>query len=334
MADSQKKLTIGCAMIAKNEMEFIARALDSAKGADQIVVCDTGSTDNGETVRIAKEHGAEVYEDYKWEDSFAKARNHVKSKMKTDWIFSLDCDEFIHDFDAVRRAVEYAEANNIRAIDILQIAEDHTNQTNVFPRLFRNDPDIVWHGAAHNYISVIGILLIDDNGVIKTALEHTEENKAKALVRLTFGYSLAHFGDKDRTMRILEKAVLGGDPSAGAREKYYLAREYYYRNLWEKATAMFGKYVQESNFLQEKADAFLMMSISYWNRGMGEDARDACLQAIKINPHFKEAVYWMSQIVWPHHAEQWRNMARTANNRDVLFRREITIPDEPRPLTS
>lgn len=330
MADeAKKKLTIGVAMIAKNEMEFIARALESAKEADQIVVCDTGSTDNGETVRIAREHGATVFEDYKWEDSFCKARNHVKSKMTTDWIFSLDCDEFIHDWSAVRRAVEYAEEHDIRAIDVLQIAEDSTAQTNVFPRLFRNDPDIVWHGAAHNYLSIMGILLVEDNGTIRACHAHTEEEKSKALVRLTFGYSLAHLSDKDRTLRILEKAVNDPSSGAGAREKFYLGREYYYRNRWEDACRMFGRYVQESQFLAEKAECFLLMSLCYWNLGLGEDSRDACLQAIKINPHFKEACYWMSQIVWPHHAKQWRDMARSANNHDVLFRREIIIPDEP-----
>lgn len=330
----KKHLTIGCAMIAKNEMEFIARALESAKGADQIVVCDTGSTDNGETVRIAKENGAEVFEDYKWEDSFCKARNHVKSKMKTDWIFSLDCDEFIHDWSAVRRAVEFAEANNIRAIDILQIAEDHTNQTNVFPRLFRNDPDIIWHGAAHNYISLQGVLLVEDDGVIRVAKAHSEEEKAKAVVKLTFGYSMAHYQDKDRTLRILEHAVNTEGSGAGTREKYYLAREYYYRGRWEEANKMFGKYVQESAFLAEKADAFLMMATCYWNRGMGEDARDACLQAIKINPNFREACIFMSGIVWPHHAGQWIRMAQTATNQDVLFRREIPIPEIPNESTA
>lgn len=317
-----KKLTIGVAMICKNEMEFIKRALDSVRGADQVVVMDTGSTDNGETVRIAKEWGAETYDgpEYLWQDSFCHSRNQVKSKMKTDWILSLDCDEYIHDMDKVRKAIAWAEEHKIRAIDITQHAEDATAQSNIFPRLFRNDPDIIWHGAAHNYLSLMGSLVIEDNGEIKVAENINEETKAKALVHLTFGYSLAHLSDPNRTLRILEKAVT--TPEAGAREKFYLGREYYYRGRWKDATAMLGKYVQESQFLAEKAEAFMMMARCYWTQGMGEDARDACLQAIKINPFWKEAIRFMESIVWPKHSSQWARMAETADDRDVLFVRK------------
>ena len=291
------KLTVGVAMIAKNEMEFIARALDSVKDADQIVVCDTGSNDNGETIRIAQEHGATVFDDYKWEDSFAKARNHVKSKMTTDWILSLDCDEYIHDFSKVREAVKLATEQGIRCVNVTQHADDSSKQVNIFPRLFKNDPDIVWHGAAHNYLSVFG--------------------KDAGDVHLTYGFSLAHLSDPDRTLRILQKAY--DSKEAGAREKYYLAREYYYRGRYKECTRMAGEYVQESQFLMEKADAFLMMARSYWAQGMGEDARDACLQAIKINPNFKEAILFMSELVWPKHSDQWKRMAETADNSEVLF---------------
>ena len=102
-----KKITIAVAMIAKNEGEHIERALESAKDADAIYVCDTGSTDGGTTVNIAKKYTDNVCTDYTWERSFCKARNHVKSHVKEDWIFSLDCDEFIHDFSKVREAVEH-----------------------------------------------------------------------------------------------------------------------------------------------------------------------------------------------------------------------------------
>jgi glycosyltransferase involved in cell wall biosynthesis len=295
-----KKLTISVVMIARNESEHIARALESAKEADEIIVCDTGSTDNGETVAIAKRYTDKVYEDYKWEDSFCKARNHAKSKATCEWIFSLDCDEYIHDFSKVREAVEEAESKGIRAIDITQIAESD-GQTNVFPRLFRNDPDIVWHGNAHNYISVIGTKIGD--------------------VKLTFGYSLAHLADPDRTLRILEGTVQKDE--GGARELYYLGREYYYRQRWQDTTATLGKYVQMTRFLPEKADAFLMMAHCYWQQSLGDDARDACAQAIIINPDFKEALLFMAELSWPRQAARWRSFAELADNTDVLFVRNV-----------
>lgn len=291
-----KPLTISAVLIAKNEKDHIARVLESVKDADEIIVCDTGSTDEGETVRIAKMFTDKVYEDYKWEDSFAKARNHAKSKATSDWILSIDCDEFIHDFSKVREAVAEAEAKNIPAINVTQINESD-GQINYFPRLFKNSPAIVWNGAAHNYINVQPADLGD--------------------VKLTYGFSTAHLLDPDRTLRILETEYKEG--RAGARELYYLGREYKNKGRYSEATAVLGKYVQISRFPAEKAEAFLSMAHCYFEQRMIQDARDACAQALILNPDFKEALYFMAQISEPRQARRWQQFAGLADNSGVLF---------------
>ena len=58
---------ISVSMIVKNESSCIAKALNSVADADEIVVCDTGSTDD--TVEIAQNYGAKVFTDYQWNDS-------------------------------------------------------------------------------------------------------------------------------------------------------------------------------------------------------------------------------------------------------------------------
>ena len=303
-------------MIAKNEMEHISRALESVKDTDEIIVCDTGSTDGGGTVTIAKQFTDKVYEDYKWEDSFCKARNHAKSKATGDWILSLDCDEFIHDFSKVRETVDEAERMGIQSVDILQISESD-GQLNTFPRLFKNSPGITWHGDAHNYINVLGTLIYDDNGIKTANAPYTKQQQEKSLVKLTYGYSLAHLSDPDRTLRILEKCA--NDGRAGARELYYLGREYYYRQRYSECTAVLGRYVQISRFPAEKSDAFLMMARCYWGMRMSSDARDACAQAIIINPDFKEALLFMSELSWPRQGARWKSFSDIATNEDVLF---------------
>lgn len=291
---TDKKPTVGVAMIVKNEHEFLERCLESVKDADAIFIADTGSTDD--TVAIAQKFTKNVYTDYKWNDSFCEARNYIKSKVTTDWILSIDADEFIHDFSKVREAIAEAEQRGYQAIDVLQIAEDN-GQTNHFPRIFKNSPGIVWMGAAHNYLNVPGQRAGD--------------------VKLTFGYSLAHLGDPDRTMRILEKTVKQG--VAGARELYYLGREYWYRQRYSECTATLGKYVQITRFPAEKADAFLMMARCYWAQRLPDDARDACAQALIINPDFKEALLLMAELSWPRQAARWRSFSELADNTDVLF---------------
>lgn len=51
-------MTISVSMIVRNESSCIAKALNSVSDADEIIVCDTGSTDD--TVEIARNYGAKV----------------------------------------------------------------------------------------------------------------------------------------------------------------------------------------------------------------------------------------------------------------------------------
>jgi glycosyltransferase involved in cell wall biosynthesis len=80
-------------MIVKNEEEDIGRALNSVRPVvDEMIVVDTGSTDR--TKEIARSLGAKVY-DFRWNDSFAEARNFSISKATGKWILVLDADEVI-----------------------------------------------------------------------------------------------------------------------------------------------------------------------------------------------------------------------------------------------
>lgn len=298
--------TIGACLIVKNEEEMLPQCLESLKGIDEIFIADTGSQDN--TVEIAKKYTSHVFTEYKWEDSFCKARNFIKEKATTDWILSIDADEVLHDFGAVREAVALAEQKGLLAVDIIMRASDN-GQEFFFPRLFKNDPRVFWVGNIHNHLSVIGEPLGN--------------------VKITHGYSPAHKLDPNRAFRILSKEV-ETRPDA-VRETFYLGREYYYRKDYETTVKLMGKYVQRSQHLAEKAEAFLIMARSYWYMHMAEDARDAILQAIKINANFKEAIIFMSILAgkgtgvpqWEANASQWEKMAATANNDGVLFKRNV-----------
>jgi glycosyltransferase involved in cell wall biosynthesis len=80
-------------MIVRNEERCIARCLRSAKPVvDEMIVLDTGSTDN--TVNIAKSLGARVYH-YVWNDDFAAARNAALAYSSAQWNLVLDADEWI-----------------------------------------------------------------------------------------------------------------------------------------------------------------------------------------------------------------------------------------------
>lgn len=287
--------TIAVCIIAKNEEALLGRCLESVKEADAIYVCDTGSTDK--TVEIAKKYTDNVCTEFTWNNSFCDARNHVKSHAKEDWILSIDCDEFLHDFEEVRKAVRVGK----EAVGVLMIGERGKADFH-FPRLFRNIPQIEWNGAVHNHL---------------TGGHGSGERVGN--VKITYGYSPAHQANPDRTLNILLNEVK--DPTK-VREMYYLGREYWYRQDYEKAAFWFGKHVLATNFTAEKADSFLTMARCYSAMGMDDDARDACLQAINLNPQFKEAVKFMGAISLDVNASQWYKWAETCDSRNVLFVRE------------
>ncbi|MGH9353105.1 MAG: glycosyltransferase family 2 protein [Terriglobia bacterium] len=80
---------ISATLIARNEAANIARALQSLQLADEILVVDSGSTDD--TCKIAASMGARVLVE-PWK-GFAAQKNFAARAAKHDWILSLDADE-------------------------------------------------------------------------------------------------------------------------------------------------------------------------------------------------------------------------------------------------
>lgn len=82
---------VSVTIITLNEAAHIAAAIDSASWADEIIVVDSGSTD--ETAAIARSKGARV-ETRAW-SGYVDQKNFAHGLASHDWIFSLDADERI-----------------------------------------------------------------------------------------------------------------------------------------------------------------------------------------------------------------------------------------------
>lgn len=81
---------ISVTIICKNEAKRIRRCLESVAWADEIVVVDSGSTD--ETLEIAKEFTDSIYEHHDWQ-GFGFQRRVAEDKAVNDWILAIDSDE-------------------------------------------------------------------------------------------------------------------------------------------------------------------------------------------------------------------------------------------------
>ncbi len=146
--------TLGVAMIVKNAEDTIEAALQSVAGAvDQVVVVDTGSTDS--TPFLVARSGAELYFK-RWENSFAAARNHALSFLRTDWCLILDADEVLD----TENFFEVRQRMNTHGLGGLQVsihnslsAQNETSSTHSYTRLFKRHPKIRFEGAIHEQVA-------------------------------------------------------------------------------------------------------------------------------------------------------------------------------------
>lgn len=82
--------TLTAVLIVKNEAANLAACLATLDWADEIVVLDSGSTDNTEQLALAA--NARFYVNTDW-PGFGKQRQLAQSYVKSDWIFWIDADE-------------------------------------------------------------------------------------------------------------------------------------------------------------------------------------------------------------------------------------------------
>ncbi len=290
--------TIAAVMIVKNEEALLARCLESVKGLDNLYILDTGSRDR--TVEIARQYTDNVFLDSVWIADFSFHQNLIKSRVKEDFILSIDADEILESVDEVRKAVEICKDT----VRVHMEAEGDPAHNFGFPRLFRNTPEIFWVQPIHKHLNVPG------------------DGEEVGNVKITFGYSPAHLNDPDRSLRMLEQAV--ASEKEPVRNLYYLGREYYYKQRYQEAIDTFKRYIKVAHWLAELADAYFIMAQCYCELRMLEEMANATLQAILINPNFKEAVEFMASISIEDNQAQWNRMARTASNEGVLWKRVET----------
>jgi glycosyltransferase involved in cell wall biosynthesis len=145
---------LACCMIAKNEAEFIVGAIESVKGlADEIIVVDTGSTDD--TVALARGAGARV-EFFPWIGDFSAARNASIGYATADWILCLDADERLQkaSYSAVRAVMEEAgDPHRVVCVRILNYTREGKFMSDGFSgRLFQNVPTMRFFGRVHEEV--------------------------------------------------------------------------------------------------------------------------------------------------------------------------------------
>jgi glycosyltransferase involved in cell wall biosynthesis len=108
--DFIKKTSLSVIIITKNEAHAIADCLRSVAWADEIIVVDSGSTDD--TVAICQQLGAKVTVTNDW-PGFGQQKNRALALATQPWVLSIDADERVT--PALQEEIMQAIANNADA---------------------------------------------------------------------------------------------------------------------------------------------------------------------------------------------------------------------------
>ena len=188
MATNETK--ISACYIVKNESKNLRRSLNNLRGVDEIIVVDTGSTDD--TVEVAKEFGAKIFHET-WQEDFATPRNVALNNATGDWIVFLDADEYFTDktADNLRLVIEKFHKTKVNGLLIYIVNVDADKDYKVIDttftlRIFRNLKGLKYVGKIHEVLQLNGTDLpkVMALPVKFLTIEHTgyssNINKAKA----------------------------------------------------------------------------------------------------------------------------------------------------------
>jgi glycosyltransferase involved in cell wall biosynthesis len=99
-SDGRARASLSVIVITRDEEERLGRTLESVAWADEIVVVDSGSTD--ETEAVARRYTDRFYVE-PWE-GFGRQKQRALERARGDWILSVDADEVVS--PELRRSIE------------------------------------------------------------------------------------------------------------------------------------------------------------------------------------------------------------------------------------
>ena len=107
------KIPVSVYIICQNEEKHIRRVLESVKNFDEIIIVDSGSTD--QTLEIARKYTDKVYHQ-KWL-GFSRQKEYAKNLCTKEWVLNLDADEEVT-LDLTEEIINMIKKNQEDGLDI------------------------------------------------------------------------------------------------------------------------------------------------------------------------------------------------------------------------
>jgi glycosyltransferase involved in cell wall biosynthesis len=257
-------MEISLCMIVKNEEDVLGRCINSVKTiVDEIIVVDTGSTDN--TISIAEKLGAKIY-NFQWINDFSSARNYAFSKATKEYILWLDADDIFNPKDIDRFKELKSTLNpNIDSVTMNYVLTLGNNGEFINSirrnRLVKKEKNFQWKGKVHEYLEVYGDIFYSDLNIL-------------------------HQKDKtytDRNLKIYESIVNTGE-ELSPRDKYYYANELSDNGRFDEAIIQYKKFLDtNAGWIEDIKRACIKLADCYSYKKDLDNELKSILNALKYD---------------------------------------------------
>lgn len=295
--------TLSVALIVKNEQDNLARLLPMLTFADEVVVVDTGSTDN--TVAVARKHTKNVYS-FAWCDDFSKARNYAISHATCDYVMWLDADDTIP--QETQKCV-MGWKNSKENDDFYYMKYEMDTQIPFWfwrERIVKRTKDCRFKGFIHEAIIPFGTVRYLDCKILHRPSESHEQ----------------------RNLAIYRNAIAKG-LRFSLRDKFYYARTLVECGLVDDALPVLKRFATNPRaYNNDRIEAYKLLSRLAANSGNLTLARKYLTQSLCVLPPSSEVCCLLANTYYAennyHHACSWYTLALACNNQTVFVNEYYT----------
>lgn len=304
--------------MVKNEEKYLNKCLTHVKQFMQnvdseLIIIDTGSEDR--TVDISKIYTDKVYF-HKWNNNFSDMRNITTSYAKGEWIFIIDADEMLIEYDDIVNFLSsgHSQKYNTVFMTVKNItgSEEWDYSMLSSPRMFKNDGTFKYEGAVHN-----NPIFKEPCAKVNSLIEH-------------YGYI---FTDKDFTEKKFQRTatILKNELQKNPENIYYwyqLSVSYSIHNDEQEAIqcALNAFQIMKKNIVKKKQKKYLyvytQLALCYLKMRNFNSVEKVCNKALEIGCKHIDVYYLLgkSQLIMEKNniaIESYENYLRELDNFQV-----------------
>jgi len=301
------KYKISVYAISKNESKNVLKWYSSMKEADEIIVLDTGSTDN--TVELLKRcPKIKLYEKAIIPWRFDKARNISLSYVSkdTDICVCTDLDESFE--PGWRKKIEESwQPDTTRARYLYNWSFTSNGQpgTSFYINKIHTRKNYQWVNAVHEVLSP------------------SVPEKEIIIPGIVLNHHQDYTKSRSSYLPLLELSVKE-DPT-NDRNTHYLGREYMYYHKWDKAISTLHKHLKlpKATWQDERCASMRYIAYCYYQKGYFEEAAMWYEKSIKEAPYLREPYFDLGYMYYSlkdyKNSEKYLKKALLIKNKTISY---------------